>query len=61
MPFLGVVLSAVNNSNFDTGKSAFLLVLDARTMKEIARAEFKDIERFPRDFHGLFRSFENTQ
>ena len=52
----GVLLSAVNSSDFDSGKSAFLLVLDAKSMTEIARAEFKDIHRFPKDFHGLFRS-----
>jgi hypothetical protein len=48
-------LSAVNNSDFDKGKNAFLLVLDAKSMKEIARAEF-DIPRFPKDFHGLFKT-----
>lgn len=51
----GVILSAVNSSDFDQGKNAFLLVLDAKTMSEIARAEFPDIPRFPRDFHGMFR------
>jgi carotenoid cleavage dioxygenase-like enzyme len=53
--FSGILLSAVNNSDFDQGKSAFLLVLDAKSMTEIARAEFPDIARFPKDFHGLFR------
>ncbi|XP_060569813.1 carotenoid-cleaving dioxygenase, mitochondrial-like [Ruditapes philippinarum] len=51
----GVVLSAVNNSDHDKGKNAFLLVLDAKSMTEIARAEF-DIPRFPKDFHGLFKT-----
>ena len=50
----GVLLSAVNSSDFDAGKNAFLLVLDAKSMKEIARAEFR-IQRFPKDFHGIFR------
>ncbi|XP_060569819.1 carotenoid-cleaving dioxygenase, mitochondrial-like [Ruditapes philippinarum] len=51
----GVVLSSVNTSDYDKGKNAFLLVLDAKSMKEIARAEF-DIPRFPKDFHGLFKT-----
>lgn len=50
----GVLLSAVNRTDFDTGKNAFFLILDAKSMKEIARAEF-NVPRFPKDFHGLFR------
>ena len=50
----GVVLSAVNCTEFESGKRAFLLVLDAKTMKEIARADF-NVPRFPKDFHGMFR------
>ena len=54
----GVLLSAVNRTDFDEGNNAFLLVLDAKTMKEIARADF-NVPRFPRDFHGLFYSNGN--
>lgn len=50
----GVLLSAINRTDFDTGKNAFFLFLDAKSMQEIARAEF-DVPRFPKDFHGLFR------
>lgn len=50
----GVVLAAVNSSDFDAGKNAFLIVLDGRTLTEVARSEF-NIQRFPKDFHGLFR------
>ncbi|XP_052760427.1 retinal Mueller cells isomerohydrolase-like isoform X2 [Mya arenaria] len=52
----GVIISAINTVEFDKGRHAFLLILDARTMSEIARAEFPDVERFPRDLHGLFRA-----
>ena len=51
----GVLLSAVNRIDFDEGNNAFLLVLDAKTMQEIARAEF-NVLRFPKDFHGLFHA-----
>ena len=53
--FLGVLLSAVNRTDFELGKNAFFLVLDAKTMKELARVEF-NVPRFPKDFHGLFKS-----
>ena len=44
----------MNCTEFEDGKRAFLLVLDAKTMKEIARADF-NVPRFPKDFHGMFR------
>ena len=53
--FSGVLLSAVNRTDFENGKNAFLIVLDAKTMKELARVEFS-VPRFPRDFHGIFKS-----
>ena len=56
----GVLLSAVNRTDFDEGNNAFLLVLDAKKMQEIARAEF-NIPRFPKDFHGLFHSTETSK
>ena len=51
----GVLLVAVNRTDFDEGNNAFLLVLDATTMQEIARVDF-NIPRFPKDFHGYFHS-----
>ncbi|XP_053399939.1 beta,beta-carotene 15,15'-dioxygenase-like [Mercenaria mercenaria] len=51
----GVLLSCVNNSEFDKGKNAFLLMLDAKSMTEIARAEF-DVSRFTNGFHGMFKT-----
>lgn len=51
----GVLLSAVNRTDFELAKNAFFLVLDAKTMKELARVEF-NVPRFPKDFHGLFKS-----
>jgi hypothetical protein len=35
----------------------FLLVLDARTMEEVARVEFPGVE-FHRDVHGVFQPFD---
>jgi hypothetical protein len=59
MPILfssGVLLSAVSRTDFDEkgGANAFLLILDARSMQEIARADF-GVPRFPKDLHGIFR------
>ena len=53
--FSGVLLSAVNRTDYENGKNAFLIVLDSKTMKELARVEF-NVPRFPRDFHGVFKS-----
>ncbi|XP_060600972.1 carotenoid-cleaving dioxygenase, mitochondrial-like [Ruditapes philippinarum] len=52
----GVLLSAVSRTDFDEkgGANAFLLILDARSMQEIARADF-GVPRFPKDLHGIFR------
>ena len=54
--FAGVLLSAVCRSDFDSGPNnhAFLLVLRASDMQEIARVEF-GVPRFPKDLHGLFK------
>nr|ALG64487.1 carotene and beta,beta-carotene 9',10'-oxygenase [Meretrix meretrix] len=51
----GVLLSAICRTDFDEkdGGNAFLLILDAKTMLEIARADF-GVPRFPKDLHGLF-------
>ncbi|KAL3862653.1 hypothetical protein ACJMK2_008607 [Sinanodonta woodiana] len=51
----GVLLSAINDIKADVQSKAFLVILDAKNMREIARAYF-DLSRFPRDFHGLFKS-----
>ncbi|KAL4230270.1 hypothetical protein ACF0H5_010656 [Mactra antiquata] len=53
----GVVLSAIGRTDFDEqdGSNAFLLILDAKTMEEIARVDF-GVPRFPKDLHGLFSS-----
>ncbi|XP_034717653.1 beta,beta-carotene 15,15'-dioxygenase [Etheostoma cragini] len=46
----GVVLASVINSN--PGQSCFLLILDGRTLKEVARAYVK--ATLHRDMHGFF-------
>ncbi|XP_031706128.1 beta,beta-carotene 15,15'-dioxygenase [Anarrhichthys ocellatus] len=51
----GVVLASVINSN--TGQSSFLLILDGRTFKEVARAYVN--ATLNRDMHGLFIPQEN--
>ncbi|KAK3593226.1 hypothetical protein CHS0354_012304 [Potamilus streckersoni] len=51
----GILMSAVNDTDFESGKQAFLLILNAKTMHELARVHF-NIPRFPKDFHGLFRN-----
>lgn len=52
----GVILSAIGRTDYDdkNGANAFLLVLDARTMEEMARVDF-GVSRFPKDLHGMFR------
>ena len=47
----GVVLSAVLQK--DEHKSPFLLVLDAKTMAELGRVEFPNIQMH-KDIHGIF-------
>ncbi len=47
----GVILSAVLRE--DESQPPFLLVLDAKTMSEIARAEFSGIQ-WHKDIHGMF-------
>ncbi|MED6240919.1 hypothetical protein ATANTOWER_031838 [Ataeniobius toweri] len=46
----GVVLSSVINSN--PGQSGFLVILDGRTFKEVARA-YVNTELY-KDMHGIF-------
>lgn len=46
----GVVLSSIINS--DPGKSSFLMILDGRTFKEVARA-YVNAELY-KDMHGIF-------
>lgn len=46
----GVVLSAVINSN--PGQKCYIVILDGRTFKEVARA-YIDTE-LQKDVHGLF-------
>lgn len=48
--FAGVVLASVINSN--PGQSCFILILDGRTFKEVARA-YIDTE-LHKDVHGYF-------
>ena len=50
----GVILSSVLR-NAD-GRSPFLLVLDGRTFKEIARVDFDGVD-IHKDLHGLFTPF----
>ena len=52
----GVILSSVLR-NAD-GKSPFLLVLDARTFKEVARVEFDGVDMH-KDIHGMFAPFSS--
>ncbi|KAG0251469.1 hypothetical protein DFQ27_008730 [Actinomortierella ambigua] len=47
----GVLLSIVLNGRTRTG---FLLILDAMTMNEIARADMQDGHISPHNFHGVF-------
>ena len=51
----GVLLSAISRTDYEEGdgRNAFLLILDAQTMVEIARADF-GVPRFPKDLHGIF-------
>jgi carotenoid cleavage dioxygenase-like enzyme len=53
----GVIVSAVLNENDEN--AGFLLILDAITFKEIARADFKTPSAIPTDFHGIFVSKMN--
>ena len=48
---IGILLSAVLSRV--PGRAPFLLVLDARSMEEVGRAEFPGIEMH-KDFHGIF-------
>lgn len=53
----GVVVSAVNkHGGTEEETTCFLLMLDAKTFKELARVEFEGVGRFPKDFHGSFAS-----
>ena len=54
--YTGVILSSVLR-NAD-GKSPFLLVLDARTFKEVARVEFDGVDMH-KDIHGIFAPFSS--
>ncbi|KAI4875518.1 hypothetical protein NFI96_009699 [Prochilodus magdalenae] len=51
----GVILSVILTPTMD--KSTFLLVLDAKTFKELGRAEVP--VNIPYGFHGIFKSAEN--
>ena len=48
---LGVILSAVIHT--ELGRNPYLLILDSKTMHEIGRAEFEEVQ-FPKDLHGIF-------
>jgi len=48
----GVILSLVLSELDET--KAYLLVLDAKSFKEIARASFQTKSSIPGDFHGIF-------
>ncbi len=48
---IGLILSAV--LHVDESQPPFLLVLDARTMAEMARVEFPGIQ-WHKDVHGIF-------
>ena len=50
----GVILSSVLRNA--VGRSPFLLALDGRTFKEIARVEFEGVD-IHKDIHGLFAPF----
>lgn len=54
---LGVVLSAILDENEET--CGFLVVLDGKSFKELARAEYKTVGAITSDFHGTF--FEKSQ
>jgi len=54
-------VSAINKVLPDSTSQCFLLVLDCKTMKELARAEFKGIDRFPMDFHGAYSKDKKGQ
>ena len=51
---IGVLLSAMLSSV--PGRAPFLLVLDARSMEEVGRAEFPGTQMH-KDIHGLFVPF----
>ena len=55
---VGVILSSVLRSA--DGRSPFLLVLDARTFKEVARVEFDGVD-IHRDLHGIFAPFSSQK
>lgn len=57
---VGVLISAVNKVLPDDTVQCFLIVLDGKTMKELARVEFEGIDRFPRDFHGIYTRDRQT-
>ena len=48
----GVVLSSVLSSSDE--RQGFLLVLEAKTFTELARARFQTKSSIPGTFHGLF-------
>ena len=49
---IGVLLSAVLHK--ERKKAPYLLVLDAKTMDEVGRVEFKGVQMH-KDFHGIFQ------
>ena len=49
-PFAGVVLASVINTN--PGQSSFILILDGKTLKEVARAYVS--ASLHKDMHGFF-------
>ena len=51
---IGLILSAILHT--ERRKAPFLVVLDAKTMSEVGRAEFNGIQMH-RDFHGIFQKF----
>ena len=48
----GIVLSLVNSEVVET--DLFLLVLDAKTFRELARAHVSTPSSIPAGFHGVF-------
>ncbi|XP_015788624.1 beta,beta-carotene 9',10'-oxygenase [Tetranychus urticae] len=54
----GVILSAVLYENIEN--EGFLLALDGKSFKELARAHFKTPSAITSDFHGLFCPIESS-
>lgn len=49
----GVLLSSVITFNEEGQRYQFLIILDAKTMTEVARAELPEVS-VPKTFHGSF-------